>query len=145
MIRTKWHLLQSDREIRPSESVLKGTLVSLCQPIRIVDKCILSELKNRRFRQFEIHFENYFWRWNLLAPHMSKFKNRLLFYSDTSLPNIDYVWKLSPYSSKTDKNFPIQPLESRPSSKFWKRHLKLRTGKSHQNRSVNGPKLMANR
>merc|ERR1711917_107792 len=63
VIRTKWHLLQSDREIRLSESVLKGTL----------------------------------------------------------------------------------PLESRPSSKFWKRHLKLRTGKSHRNRSVNGPKLMANR
>merc|ERR1712168_1545622 len=62
VIRTKWHLLQSDREIRLSESVLKGTL----------------------------------------------------------------------------------PLESRPSSKFWKRHLKLRTGKLHRNRSVNGPKLMAN-
>ena len=45
VIRTKWHLLQSDREIRLSESVLKGTLVSLCQPIRIADKCILSELK----------------------------------------------------------------------------------------------------
>ena len=36
---------------------------------------------------------------------MSKFKNRLLFYSDTSLPNIGYVGKLSPYSSKTDQNF----------------------------------------
>ena len=28
VIRTKWHLLQNDREIRLSESVLKGTLVS---------------------------------------------------------------------------------------------------------------------
>merc|ERR1712131_3862 len=63
VIRTKWHLLQSDREIRLSELVLKETL----------------------------------------------------------------------------------PLESRPSSKFWKRHLKLRTGKSLLNRLANGPKSMANR
>merc|ERR1712142_109406 len=63
VIRTKWHLLQNDREIRLSESVLKETL----------------------------------------------------------------------------------PLESRPSLKSWKRHLKLKTGKSLRNQSANGPKLMANR
>ena len=28
-----------------------------------------------------------------------------MFYSDTSLPNIGYVGKLSPYSLKTDQNF----------------------------------------
>merc|ERR1711931_171306 len=63
VIRTKWHSLQNDREIRLSESVLKETL----------------------------------------------------------------------------------PLESRPSLKSWKRHLKLKTGKSLRNQSANGPKLMANR
>merc|ERR1712168_638715 len=36
------------------------------------------------------------------------------------------------------------PLESRPSLKSWKRHLKLKTGKSLRNQSANGPKLMAN-